>query len=140
MSCLRTSYVTFLPDINPLDVPQVCRKYKSLQWWSDRLYSDKLHKGDRHSTCIQAYWVGNGGHIDDMCSNLNAGVIEYFCQNLMVENDHREICMAKVQWFEHPIESTTLQGQLQFWCATLTKPFGLASFLPVTRIKQVCIS
>ena len=50
------------------------------------------------------------------------------------------ICMAKVQWFEHPIESTTLQGQLQFWCATLTKPFGPASFLPVTRIKQVCIS
>ena len=80
ISCLRTCYLTFLPHINPLDIPQLCRKYKCIQWWSERLQSYKLHKGDRQlqSTCIQAFWVGNNGNIDVTCSNLNAGRIEYF--------------------------------------------------------------
>ena len=30
ISCLRTCYLTFLPHINPLDIPQLCRKYKCI--------------------------------------------------------------------------------------------------------------
>ena len=90
VSCLRSCYLTFLPHINPLDIPQLCRKYKCIQWWSERLHSYKLHKGDRQSTCIQAFWVGNNGNIDVTCSNLNAGRIEYFfSQNLMIEDEYR---------------------------------------------------
>ena len=28
----------------------------------------------------------------------------------------------------------------EIWCSTLNKPFGLASFVPLIRIKQACIT
>ena len=28
----------------------------------------------------------------------------------------------------------------EIWCATLNKPFGLASVVPLIRIKQACIT
>ena len=31
ISHLRTCYLTFLPHVNPLDIPQLCRKYKCIQ-------------------------------------------------------------------------------------------------------------
>jgi len=52
MSCLRTSYVTFLPNINPLDVPQLCRKYKSLQSSLFIMRTCSDHK----STTSEWYW------------------------------------------------------------------------------------
>ena len=58
----------------------------------------------------------------------------------MIEDEYKEICMAKVQWFENPIETAAPPGQLQLWCVTLNKPCGPASFIPVTRIKQVCVT
>ena len=51
-----------------------------------------------------------------------------------------ELCLAKVLWFEHPVETASLPGSVGLWCRTLLKPFGPASFIPITRIKEICIT
>ena len=92
LNYLKTCYLTFLLDVNPIEIPQLCRKYKYVQWWSERLKCSKLLKGQKQFTCIQAFWVGSGGCIDTICSNLNAGKIEYFfSQNIMIEDKYKEI-------------------------------------------------
>ena len=58
LACLGTCYVSFLPDINPLEIRQLCRKYKCVQWWSEWLNSCKLHKGKRLSTCMYSSFLG----------------------------------------------------------------------------------
>ena len=57
-----------------------------------------------------------------------------------MDNEYKEVCMAKVLWFEHPAETASLPGPVGLWCRTLFKPFGPASFIPITRIKEICIT
>ena len=54
----------------------------------------------------------------------------------MIENEYKEVCMAKVQWFEHPVTTVTPPGSVRLWSKALFKPFGSASFIPITRIKE----
>ena len=50
-----------------------------------------------YTVVIQAFWIRNDGMIDVTCSNLNVGRIDYyFSQNLMIQDEYEEICMAKV--------------------------------------------
>ena len=58
----------------------------------------------------------------------------------MIDDEYKEVCMAKVLWFEHPVETATLPGAVGLWCRTLFKPFGPASFMSITRIKKTCIT
>ena len=59
ISYLRMSYQAFLPDIDLLEIPQMCRKYKNAMW-----YSQHLKVSNKTSTCILAKWVGEDGHIN----------------------------------------------------------------------------
>jgi len=34
---LRESYLTFLPNVDPLEIPMFCCRYKVVQWWSQYL-------------------------------------------------------------------------------------------------------
>jgi len=54
-----------------------------MQWWSERLHSDKLHKGGRYSSIL-------GRDIELACPNLNAGIIEnFFSQNLIIKDERK---------------------------------------------------
>lgn len=89
MSYLRMSYQAFLPDIDLLEVPQMCRKYKNAMW-----YSQHLKVSNKSSTCILAKWVGEDGHINTNTSEACAGRVEYFfSQRVLVGSDYNEVNM-----------------------------------------------
>ena len=48
--------------------------------------------------------------------------------------------MAKVQWFKNTVNIAVSPGPIQFWFGTLFKPFGPASFIPITKIKDICVT
>ena len=63
---LQSSYAKFLPGIDILDIPQICKKCKIAYWiW-------KL-KRIENSHVFKAYWIGTDGDIASDCSNLCAG-------------------------------------------------------------------
>ena len=67
------SYLAFLPDVDLLEVPQICCKYKNVMWCSKHLQAS-----NKASTCILAKWVGEDGHINTNSSEACAGILEYF--------------------------------------------------------------
>ena len=76
LSHLRTCYQIFVPDVNIIEIPQLCHKYRTAKWWSQYLKcSEYLAK---MSTCILANWVGEDGCITEDPSVTSAGRIEYF--------------------------------------------------------------
>ena len=69
------------------------------------------------------------------------GRIEYFsCQRLLVGNDYIDINMARVKWFEEHSAKQKYSSPVETWCSGLFKPFGPATFMPVERIKEICIA
>ena len=73
---LQRCYQKIFPDVDILEIPQLCNKYKAAQWWSQHLKSSRRYK--KALLCIQAYWVGEDGNITDYSLNLCAGSIEFF--------------------------------------------------------------
>ena len=73
---LQRCYQKIFPNIDILEIPQLCNKYKAAQWWSQHLKSSRLSK--KALLCIQAYWVGEDGNITDNSLDLCAGSIEFF--------------------------------------------------------------
>ena len=71
---LQSSYAKFLPGVDVLNIPQICKKYRAAYWWSHHLEIGKK----RRFPCIKAYWIGSDGDIASDCSNLYAGKIVNF--------------------------------------------------------------
>ena len=135
---LKQCYLSFLPEVDILEIPTLCRKYKLAQWWSHRLGNYKnTHK---NPTCIQAYWAGKDGNIENECCSSSAGLIEYFfSQKIMVKDEYRVVVMAKVKWLEeHPSRYTMLKP-VEIWHQNIFKPDGPASFMPLVRLHRICV-
>ena len=79
---VRLSYAKFLPDINILEVPQLYEKYHTIKIYGDRYTSIRV-KSER-SCYIQAYWVKERGIIDDTCSKIGFGVIEFSSTKMLI--------------------------------------------------------
>ena len=94
--------------------------------------------------CIIANWIGEEGQITSDASKLCAGRIEYFfSQRLLVGNDHEsyvEVSMAHVKWFQEHDARYSFLDPVESWCNDVFKPFGPASFIPVEKIYEVCIT
>jgi len=71
---LKACYAHYLPDVDLLEIPQLCSKYTMAQWWSHHLRSSKHTE---KFTCILADWIGSDGRISEN-NSLCAGRIEYF--------------------------------------------------------------
>ena len=135
---LRTSYEVFLPEVDPLQIPELYKKHKNVQWLSEQL-STKTYQNN--FLCVCAYWVGSNGSIVTHCQNLCVGKVEYFfSQRIVVGTEYKEIIMLKISWFqEHPARTNIIEP-VEIWCKSLFKPCGPASFMPVMRINQVCVA
>jgi len=83
LSYLRLCYQKIIPDVDVLEVPQLCRRYKYATWWSQHLNSSK-----KTPLCVLAKWIGGDGEIN--CDNeICAGIVKYFFnQRLLVGNDY----------------------------------------------------
>ena len=142
LSYLRTCYQKFLPTVDVLEIPQLCRKYKSAMWWSQYLKTSKYPK--KALVCITANWIGEDGQITGDASKFCAGSIEYFfSQILLVGNDHEsyvEVSMAHVKWFQERDARYSFLDPVEIWCNDMFKPFGPASFIPVEKISEVCVT
>ena len=136
LSYLRMSYLAFLPDIDLLEVPQICRKYRNAMWCSQHLKSS-----NKVVTYILAKWVGEDGVVNTNSSEACAGILEYFfSQRVLVGSDHLEVNMAYVKWFqEHPSRNRYFKP-VEIWYSDLFKPFGPASFIPMEHIQEICIT
>lgn len=52
------------------------------------------------SSVVQAYWATKDGQITRECNGLCAGRVQFFFrQNILVEEERRNIIMASIQWF-----------------------------------------
>lgn len=133
---LRTSYQSFLPEVDPLEIPELYKKHKNVKWLSEQL-STKTHQ--TKFLCVCAYWVDSSGNIVTNSRNLCAEVEYFFSQRIIVGADYSEIIMVKVRWFQEHSAKTTILPPVEIWCKNLFIPFGPASFMPVIRIDQVCV-
>ena len=133
---LRQSYVSFIPEVDVLQVPQAYRKHKAAEWWLQHLETGKQRK----STCIKAYWIGENGNIATNSINLCAGeIIFFFSQNILIEQQLKEVVMVKVRWFqEHQNRNVQHLEHVEIWSNDLYKSHGPASFMPLMRVYQVC--
>ena len=102
---IRRCYQKILPGVDVLEIPQLCRKYKSTLW-----YSQNLNTSKKQPVCILAKWIGEDGQIIDDSNPLKpcAGRVEYyFSQRVLVGEEHVEVNMAYVKWFqEHTARNT----------------------------------
>ena len=129
-------YQRILPGIDVLEIPQLCRKYKSALWWSQHLNTSK-----KKSVCILANWIGEDGQIINDNDSLEpcAGRVEYFFSQRLLVGEFVEVNMAQVKWFQEHAARNTFSKPIEIWCHDLFKPFGAASFLPVENIQEVCV-
>ena len=102
---LRESYQSFLPEVDPLEIPQLCCRYEVIQWWSEHLgrrkYCNRKHK------IIRAYWIGEDGKIASEPNSLCAGRVEYFfTQKVLIKDTYNEVAMVKMKWYQEPELST----------------------------------
>ena len=136
---LKASYQSFLPNVDPLEIPQFCCRYEVVHWWSDRIGKYKYSKkGDQ---IIRAYWIGEDGKLDVGAQYLCAGKVEYFfTQNILIEDKYEVVAMAKIKWYQDHPDKAKLSHPVEIWCGKLFKPFGPASFMPIIRIYDTCVS
>ena len=48
--------------------------------------------------------------------------------------------MARVKWFQEHSAKQKYSSPVEIWYSGLFKPFGPATFMPVERIKEICIA
>jgi len=65
---LQRHYQKVFPDVDILEIPWLCNKYKAAQWWSQHLKSSCSKKA-----LLCTYWVWEDGNITDNSHNLCAG-------------------------------------------------------------------
>ena len=44
------------------------------------------------------------------------------------------------KWFQEHSAKQKYSSPVEIWCSGLFKPFGPATFMPVERIKEICIA
>ena len=134
-------YSAIVPDVNILEIPQLCCKYRTARWWSQFVKSSEYPA--KISCCILANWVGENGQITDDSTVVSAGRVEYFySQRLQVGNDvdnHVEMKMAFVRWFQEHSCRHSFMKPVEIWSDMFT-PLGPASFIPLERIIDVCVT
>ena len=136
---LRNYYSQYLPGVDVLEVPQLCCNYKMAQLCSHTLKGTKCTA--EKFTCIQAYWIGSDGKICDSSENLCAGKIEFFfSQCLLVGTEYKELKMAKLKWFQEHDARFHMCKPAEIWCNDLYKPCGPTTFMPLEKIKEVCVT
>jgi len=137
---LKSCYSHYLPDIDILEVPQLCRKYKMAQFCSHTLKGTKCT--EEKFACIQAYWIGSDGKISESQENqLCTGKIEFFfTQCLLVGSEYKEVKMAKIKWFQEHHARFYMYKPVEIWCNDLYKPCGPATFMPLNKIREVCVT
>ena len=136
---LKASYQSFLPNVDPLEIPQFCCRYEVVHWWSERIGKHKYSKkGDQ---IIRAYWIGEDGKIDIGAQYLCAGKVEYFfTQNILIGDKYEVVTMARIKWFQDHPDKEKLSRPIEIWSVKLFKPFGPATFMPIIRIYDTCVS
>ena len=138
MRNLKASYIAFLPNVDE-DIPELCRKHKAAMWFSEHLICSKRLK--ENFVCIQAYWANKHGEIDKKCYHLWAGKVDFFLsQNINTNDGMKEIIMAKVTWFEEHSKKNSLMDPIEIWCKHFFVPLGPATFIPVSRIRCLCVA
>ncbi|XP_065917612.1 uncharacterized protein [Dysidea avara] len=139
---LRRCYQKFIPDVDVLEIPQLCRKYKKAMWFTQYLKSSKYPK--EVQTCILAHWVGRDGQIIDAAAGdlSSCGRIEYFfSQRLLLTNgQYTETRMVCVKWFQQHDLRHVLMKPAQLWHVNSFKAFGPASFIPMEKVLEICVS
>ena len=136
---LRESYQAFLPEVDPLEIPQLCCRYQIIQWWFEHLGKRKYCK--KNPETIRAYWVGQDGKIASEPNSLCAGRAEYFfTQKVLIKDSYKEVAMVKMRWYQEHPDKEKLSKPIEIWCNQLSKPFGPASFMPITRIHSICVT
>ena len=89
--------------------------------------SQHLKASNKASPCILAKWVGKDGQININSSAAFAGKVEYFfSQRVLVGNDHVEVNMAYVKWFQEHSSQNRYCKPVEIWYGGLFKPFGPA--------------
>ena len=73
---LRVCYSAIVPNVNILEILQLCCKYRTARWWSQYLKSSEYPA--KISCCILANWAGENGQITDDSTVVSAGRVEYF--------------------------------------------------------------
>ena len=136
---LRSCYQSFLPNVDVASVPQLCRKHKTAQWWSERL--NGLKSQGKKITCIGAYWADLNSTIANNCDHISVGIIDFFfSQCFMIQNKLTEILMAKVKWLQQHPDKNKIGKPVEIWYDDHFQPIGAASFIPLIRIHQLYIT
>ena len=52
----------------------------------------------------------------------------------------RSINMAHIKWLQEHNCRNSLLKPVEIWCCDLYKPVGAASFMPIERIQEVCVT
>ena len=92
-------YSAIVPDVNILEIPQLCCKYRTARWWSQYLKTSKYPA--KISCCILANWAGEGGQITDNPSIVSVGHVEYFYnQKIQVGNEVNKHVEVKMDAFK----------------------------------------
>ena len=135
---LKEAYVHFLPDIDVDSIAASYELYCAISLWGDRLGSE--HSRLEKSSYIQAYWASRNGYICKVCYDLYIGRVEYyFRQCIVVKGEQINVIMASVKWFCHHHNRHAFGSPVEVCSSSLHVPFGPASFLPVHRIKNMCV-
>lgn len=138
MRYLKEAYVHFLPDIDVDSIAASYELYCAISLWGDRLGSE--HSRLEKSSYIQAYWASRNGYICKVCYDLYIGRVEYyFRQCIVVKGEQINVIMASVKWFCHHHNRHAFGSPVEVCSSSLHVPFGPASFLPVHRIKNMCV-
>ena len=111
-------------------------------WFTQYLKSSKYPK--EVQTCILAHWVGRDGQIIDAAAGdlSSCGRIEYFfSQRLLLTNgQYTETRMTCVKWFQQHDLRHVLMTPAQLWHENSFKAFGPASFIPMEKVLEICVS
>ena len=135
---LKLSYSTFIPDLNPTNVPRMFDCYNAVTLWGDRIGSEK----SKLERCkyILGNWVGANGKIANSSLDTRPGIVEYFFkQRVCVKETFYTVSMASVRWYKPHQQRHSLNEPLELYVPDLFEPYGPSSFIPLTRIKSLCV-
>ena len=69
---------------------------------------------------------------------LRFGQVEfYFRQNIQINGEISNIIMAFVNWHHHHPRKDFYGEPVEIWTSSLYEAYGPASFIPVSRIKNI---
>ena len=58
----------------------------------------------------------------------------------MIDENYIEVKMAYIKWFQEHAARHCIFKPVEIWCNGLFKPCGPASFMPVEKIQEICVT